>query len=118
EGNQAQEKFNRPLASKIGDVRSPIWRAALTGLTKWRVLPRSYIWGLADIVRTGLEGRAYSTYAFGHLTFMQPHPLIFPGYIAVRLPIALILLSCFGCTIVLMLTTSKGDQLALAALLS
>jgi len=118
EGNQAQEKFNRPLASKIGDVRSPIWRAALTGLTKCRVLPRSYIWGLADIVRTGLEGRAYSTYAFGHLTFMQPHPLIFPGYIAVRLPIALTLLACFGCAIVLKRSTSRRDKLAVGVLLS
>jgi len=118
EGNQAQEKFNRPLVSKIDDVRSPIWRAALTGLVKGKVLPRSYIWGLADIVRTGLEGRAYSTYAFGRLTFMQPRPLIFPGYIAVRLPIALAFLSYFGCVIVLKRSTSKRDKLAVAALLS
>src|SRR6266567_9381250 len=118
EGNQAQEKFNRPLASKIGDVRSPIWRAALTGLTKCRVLPRSYIWGLADIVRTGLEGRAYSTYAFGRLSFMQPRPLIFPGYIAVRLPIALTVLSVFGCAIVFRRSVPTPDKLAAAALIS
>ena len=118
EGKQPQEKFNRTLTSKIGDVRSPVWRASLTGLADWRALPRAYIWGLADIVRTGMEGRAYSTYAFGRLTFMQRRPLIFPGYIAVRLPIALTLLSCLGCTIVFWRGTSGRDKLAVAVLLS
>ena len=118
ETNQTVEKFNRPLASKIGDVRSPIWRAALTGVAKGRVLPRSYIWGLADIVRTGLEGRAYSTYAFGRLSFMQQRPLIFPGYVAVRLPIALALLSLFGCAIAFMRSTPTRDKFAVAALLA
>jgi dolichyl-phosphate-mannose-protein mannosyltransferase len=118
ESHQPAEKFNRALASKIADVRSPIWRAGLTGLEKWRLLPRSYIWGLADIVRTGLEGRAYSTYAFGRLTFMQRHPLIFPGYIAVRLPIALTMLSCLGCTIAFWRGTSRPDKLAVTVLLS
>ncbi len=117
EGKGSDEKFNRTLASKIGDVRSPIWRASLTGLDKWRLLPRSYIWGLADIVRTGLEGRAYSTYAFGRLTFMERRPLIFPGYIAVRVPIALTVLSCLGCAIAFWRGTSKPDKLAVAVLL-
>lgn len=117
ESKDPDEKFNRTLASKIGDVRSPIWRAGLTGLDQWRLLPRSYIWGLADIVRTGLEGRAYSTYAFGRLTFMERRPLIFPGYIAVRLPIALTALSCLGCAIAFWRGTSKADKLAVAVLL-
>jgi hypothetical protein len=117
EGKGSDEKFNRTLASKIGDVRSPIWRASLTGLDELRLLPRSYIWGLADIVRTGLEGRAYSTYAFGRLTFMERRPLIFPGYIAVKLPLALTVLSCFGCTIAFWPGTSRADKLAVAVLL-
>jgi len=117
EGKGSDEKFNRTLASKIGDVRSPIWRASLTGLDELRLLPRSYIWGLADIVRTGLEGRAYSTYAFGRLTFMERRPLIFPGYIAVKLPLALTVLSCLGCTIAFWPGTSRADKLAVAVLL-
>lgn len=117
EGKGSDEKFNRTLASKIGDVRSPIWRASLTGLDELRLLPRSYIWGLADIVRTGLEGRAYSTYAFGRLSFMERRPLIFPGYIAVKLPLALTVLSCLGCTIAFWPGTSRADKLAVAVLL-
>jgi hypothetical protein len=118
ESKGSEEKFNRTLASKIGDVRSPIWQASLTGLDEWRLLPRSYTWGLADIVRTGLEGRAYSTYAFGRLTFMERRPLIFPGYIAVRLPIGLTVLSCLGCAIAFWRGTSKPDKLAVSVLLA
>ena len=118
EAKQPEEKFNRTLASKIGDIRSPVWRAGLTGLATWRLLPRSYIWGLADTVRTGMEGRAYSTYAFGRLTFMQRRPLIFPGYIAVRLPLALIALSCLGCAIAFWRGTSRRDKFAVAILLA
>jgi dolichyl-phosphate-mannose-protein mannosyltransferase len=118
EGKGSGEKFNRTLALKIGDVRSPIWRASLSGLDKWRLLPRSYIWGLADIVRTGMEGRADSTYAFGRLTFMERRPLIFPGYIAVKLPIALTVLSCLGCAIAFWRGTSKPNKLAVSVLLA
>jgi uncharacterized membrane protein (Fun14 family) len=118
ESKGSNEKFNRTLASKVRDVHSPIWRAGLTGLDKWRLLPRSYIWGLADIVRTGLEGRVDSTYAFGRLTFMERRPLIFPGYIAVRLPIALTVLSCLGCAIVFWRGTSRTDKLAVSVLLA
>src|SRR6266567_5203794 len=99
ESKQPEGKFNRTLAAKIGDIRSPVWRTGLTGLATCRLLPRSYIWGLADTVRTGMEGRADSTYAFGRLTFMQQRLLIFRGYIAVRLPLALNALSCLGCAI-------------------
>jgi len=65
-----------------------------------------------------MEGRADSTYAFGRLTFMQQRPLIFPGYIAVRLPLALIALSCLGCAIAFLRGTSRRDNLAVAILLA
>jgi len=87
ESKGPEDKFNRTLASKIRDVRSPIWRASLTGLDEWRLLPRSYTWGLADIVRTGLEGRAYSTYAFGRLTFMERRPLFSLGTLSSGSPL-------------------------------
>jgi hypothetical protein len=118
ESKTQEEKFNRTLGLKIEDVRTPIWRSSLRHLATWRVLPRSYIWGLADIVRTGMEGRAYSTYAFGELTFMKRRPLIFPGYIAVRVPIALTLLSCFGCLLAFRRSTSGMDKIATAVLLA
>jgi hypothetical protein len=123
ESQSRQEKFNRPLSSKIEDVRSPFWRFALTKLVKYHVFPRPYMWGLADVIRTGMEGRASSTLAFGHVTFMERRPFIFPGYIAVKLPIPLLALSLFGCVMMFRKDESKTDKqtagvlLALAALL-
>jgi len=110
------DKFNRPFAQKIADVHSPVWRTALTAASDLRILPRSYVWGLADIVRAGIEGRAYSTFAFGRLTFMQRRPFVFPGYILARMPIPLLLLSLFGAAVAFTRNTSPSDQLALAVL--
>jgi hypothetical protein len=123
ESHSGEEKFNRPLKAKIEDVRSPAWRFALTKLTQYRALPRPYVWGFADIIRTGMEGRASSTLAFGRLTFMERRLLIYPGYVAVKLPIPLLVLSLFGCVAMFRKDTSKTDKqtagvlLALAAFL-
>lgn len=110
ESYPGQQKFNRPLNAKIEDVRSPFWRFTLTTLATYHVMPRPYIWGFADIIRTGMEGRASSTLAFGHLTFMKRRPLIFPGYIAVKLPIPLLALSLFGCAMIFRKDASKTDK--------
>ena len=118
ESKSGQEKFNRPLNSKIEDVRSPIWRFALTKTVQWHIVPRPYVWGFADIIRTGMEGRAYSTLAFGRLTFMEKRPLIFPGYLAVKLPIALMILSLFGCVVVFRREVAKADKQTACVLLS
>jgi hypothetical protein len=117
EAKQPIERFNRPLAQKIADVHSPVWRAGLTGSARMRLLPRSYIWGLADIIRAGMEGRAYSTYAFGRLSFMEWRPFIFPGYILVTLPIPLLFLSFLGGAIAFRRSTPTSDKLGAAALL-
>jgi len=117
ESKQPVEKFNRSLTQKIADLRSPMWRAALGGVARFRFLPRSYIWGLADIVRTGMEGRAHSDYAFGRLTFMERRPLLFPGYVAAKLPIPLTLLSVLGCLIAFRPDRARRDKTAMAALL-
>jgi len=117
ESQSRQEKFNRPLLAKIEDVRSPLWRFGLTKLADWHAVPRSYVWGLADVIRTGMEGRATSTLAFGRLTFMERRPLIFPGYIAVKVPIALTVLSLFGCVVVFWRNTSNADKATAVMLL-
>ena len=101
ESSPGHGNFNRSLEAKIEDVRSATWRFCLGQIAHWHILPRSYVWGFADIVRTGMEGRGYSTLAFGRLSFMESRPLIFPGYVAVKVPIALTILSLFGCALVL-----------------
>jgi hypothetical protein len=117
ESKDSAERFNRTLVQKIGDIRSPIWRMALNGSARWRLLPRAYVWGLADIVRTGMEGRAHSDYAFGRLTFMEPRPLLFPGYVAVKIPIPLLLLAAFGTVVAFGRRKTKLGKVATGILL-
>jgi len=117
ETKQSDERFNRPLDQKIADVRSPLWRAGLSAFMRFHALPRSYIWGLADIVRTGMEGRADTTYAFGRLTFMERRPFLFPGYVLVKLPIPLLLIAILGGLLVFAGTEPRLNKLEISALL-
>lgn len=95
ESAASQEVFNRPLADKIADLRSPGYHFALTHLAAWHLLPRAYIWGLADTARAGLEGRLESRLVFGH-AYLQAPWFFFPTIFAVKLPIGLFLLILLG----------------------
>jgi hypothetical protein len=91
-----QEAFNRPLALKITDVRSNTSRMALQAMTNAHLAPRSYVWGLADTIRAGIEGRGIRIYFFGR-TFRDRGPFYyFPTILAAKLPIGLLLLALAG----------------------
>lgn len=90
------EAFNRPLASKIEDVHSPFYRFALGQMAAIHVVPRAYIWGLADTIRAGIEGRAQFRLAFGRLYYKREPKYFFPGVIGVKLPIGLSVLVLMG----------------------
>ena len=96
ESSAAREVFNRPLAGKIGDLNSAVYRVVLTGMAGTHVTPRAYTWGFADTVRAGLEGRANSQLAFGRLYYNKAPWYFFPGVIAVKLPIGLSFLILLG----------------------
>ncbi len=96
ESNTGREAFNRPLAAKIGDVNSPAYRFVLRQMSRTHVTPRAYIWGFADTIRAGLEGRAYTQLAFGRLYYNKAPWYFFPGVIAVKLPIGLTFLALLG----------------------
>ena len=89
ESSSATEVFNRPLAQKIDDVSSPGYHFVLSQLNATHLLPRAYLWGFADTVHAGLEGRAFSQLAFGRLYYNKAPWYYFPGVIAVKLPIGL-----------------------------
>ena len=91
-----EEQFNRPLAAKIGDVKSPLYRAGLTLMANGRLFPRAYTWGMADTIRAGAEGRAIPVLAFGSLYFNKAPFYFFPGVLAVKLPLGLLLLTALG----------------------
>lgn len=96
ESPASSEVFNRPLADKISDVRSPVYRAVLHGMRMTHIVPRAYLWGLADTVRAGLEGRIEPINAFGHAYIDRGPRYYFPAMVALKLPIGLSILILIG----------------------
>ena len=96
ESPASSEVFNRSLADKISDVRSPVRRAMLHGMRLTHMVPRAYIWGLADTVRAGLEGRIIPINAFGHAYIDRGPKYYFPAMVALKLPIGLSILILIG----------------------
>lgn len=91
----SEEQFNRPLVEKISDVKSPLYRAGLSVMSKG-LFPRAYTWGMADTVRAGAEGRVSNVFAFGNLYYGKAPLYYFPGVIAAKLPLGLIMLMTIG----------------------
>ena len=90
------ESFNRPLAEKIRDVASPRYRVVLTAMAVTHVAPRAYLWGFADTIRAGMEGRESLQYFFGKAYNFRAPRYFFPTMIAVKVPIGLLALLLLG----------------------
>jgi len=95
ETRTGQESFNRPLADKIRDVHTPFYHSVLAGMAASHVVPRAYLWGFADTLHAGMEGRSNPQVIFGRLYVRGPK-YFFSAMIAVKLPIGLIILSVLG----------------------
>lgn len=96
ESKTGQDVFNRPLADKIADVHSAFYHAVLVGLQATRIVPRPYLWGFADTVHAGMEGRPYPHLMFGKYYQGRGPRYFFPAMIAVKLPIGLLILALVG----------------------
>jgi tetratricopeptide (TPR) repeat protein len=96
ESSQRAEVFNRSLADKIGDLRSPAYRMVISAMAHSHMVPRAYIWGFADTTRAGLEGRADPVFAFGHTYFNAGPMYFFPGIMVLKLPIGASILVLLG----------------------
>ena len=88
--------FNRPLAEKITDVGTPIYHSVLATMNATRIVPRAYLWGFADTIHAGMEGRPYPQLIFGRVYVRKGPKYFFPAMIAVKLPIALSALVLLG----------------------
>ena len=91
-----EDQFNRPLAEKINDVRSPVYRAGLKLMSDGYLFPRSYTWGMADTIRAGAEGRIGTPFVMGKLYYGSAPWFFAPLMIAVKLPLGLLLLVVVG----------------------
>jgi hypothetical protein len=60
------------------------------------VVPRAYLWGFADTIRAGLEGRESLQLFFGRVYRSKGPRYFFPGMIGVKVPIGLIALMLLG----------------------
>jgi len=96
ETRSGQESFNRPLANKIADVNTPLYHSVLTTMDATHIVPRAYLWGFADTVRAGMEGRPIPQLVFGRVYLGKGPKYFFPVMIVVKLPIGLGLLSLLG----------------------
>jgi len=90
------EAFNRSMGDKIADLRSPRHRAVLELAVQTHVLPRAYLWGLADILRAGVEGRQEVLYVFGTRYEEDTPWFFFPAVLAAKLPLGLSALALAG----------------------
>lgn len=91
------DHFNRPMAGKIADLHSPAWRAGLSLADRLELAPRSYLWGLADTVRAGVEGRGLAEHLlWGHRYTGSPPWFTWPSLLAGKLPLPLIALALLG----------------------
>jgi hypothetical protein len=88
--------FNRPIADKIADLNSSTNRAILQFALDHQLLPRAYLWGLADIIRAGVEGRQDVMYVFGRLVFGDTPWYFFPAVVLAKLPLGTLALAIAG----------------------
>jgi hypothetical protein len=101
ESRSGEEAFNRPLALKIEDVQSPVARRSLRFLADGHLLPRSYIWGLADTIRAGFE-RGIPVNFFGRSYSPKDVPVYyFPVELVAKLPLGLLALAIAGLVLLL-----------------
>jgi hypothetical protein len=112
----ADEQFNRPTAEKVSDVRSPLYRSGLNLMLRAHLFPRPYIWGLADTIRAGAEGRVNTVLAFGKLYYSKGPNYYFPGVIASKLPIGLILIVLIGGVLIVFRKIPVGFEAPLLAM--
>ena len=99
---QPVETFNRPLAAKIADLHSPLMRRVLTLAQRLHLVPRAYLWGLADTLRAGVEGRPLWIEAFGH-SYQGKAPWWIPfADLVVKLPLGFLILAIFGISVLVL----------------
>ncbi len=89
-GADGSDAYNRPIAAKIDELKLPHWRGAIAFADEHRLLPRAYLWGLADTVRTGVEGRGIGMHqVWGKTYYGTPPWFSWPAIVASKLPLAL-----------------------------
>jgi tetratricopeptide (TPR) repeat protein len=105
------EAFNRPLTLKVADLHSPLSRGVIGLLTAGHVFPRAYVWGLADTIRAGVEGRENRIFFLGRLYPNRGPASYYSAVIGSKVPLGLFVLSLVGIALVLLRRAPQAWQL-------
>jgi hypothetical protein len=117
ESRAGLDLFNRPLAAKIADLHSPLLRHTVALMARTHFMPRSYLWGLADILHVGVEGRVTPIFFLGR-TYTQRAPFyFFPAVLLVKIPLGLIALALMGLVLAFTTRSWSGREPLLVILL-
>lgn len=84
------DPFNRVMSLKVGDLSDGMAKRLIAFADQWHLLPRAYLWGLADTVRTGVEGRGLRHFFFGQWYEGEAPALFWPGVIVTKVPLFLL----------------------------
>ena len=115
-GADGRDAFNRPVAAKIDELTLPHWRNAIAFADHHRLLPRAYLWGLADTVRTGVEGRGIGMHqVWGKTYYGNPPWFSWPAILASKLPLALMALLLVALSLLARTRLSPSARWSLAA---
>jgi Dolichyl-phosphate-mannose-protein mannosyltransferase len=107
----AKEAFNQHLADKIADLQSPRHRLLVSTLAKFHLFPRAYLWGFADIIRAGVEGRGDHLYFMNRMYYEEHYPFhFFPVQLLIKLPLGLLILFAAGLVLFLARKGKHGDR--------
>lgn len=115
-GHGTPHLFNRSLEDKIADLTSPRHRAIMDLTVATHFLPRAYLWGLADIIRVGVEGRQDILFVYGHRIEGDTPWYFFPAVLSAKVPLGITLLALLGCALILMRRVPRTYGIPLLAL--
>ena len=118
-GPDGSDSFNRPLAAKLAELRSPVHRTVIGLLDGLHILPRSYLWGLVDTIRAGVEGRGQNgNLLWGVNVIGDPPWYLWPSYLVAKMPLGLLGLAAAGALALRRLTLTPVQRAALLAVLA
>ncbi len=104
------DPFNRTLEAKIDDLSTPHWQGMLRAVDDLQLLPRAYIWGLADTVKAGVEGRGPAlNFIYGKKHRGEPPWFYWPANITAKVPLPLLGLFLVA-VMVLLYVTLQNQQ--------
>ncbi len=97
-----EDRFNLSMETKIEEVSTPALQTLIQLADTAHLLPRPYLWGLADTVRAGVEGRGIATHLIWGKKYHGRTPwFTWPAILAAKIPLALLALSALGVALLL-----------------